>query len=74
MLKKSKIILHQRKKIQNLKTSKETPALFSEELEPLKLEEEETLILDNLHEEKDKKIDSPKTENPKCLQLQEKWL
>jgi 2-oxoglutarate dehydrogenase E2 component (dihydrolipoamide succinyltransferase) len=48
-----------------VKPSKETPALFSEELEPLKLEEEETLILDNLHEAKKiKEIDSPKTRKP----------
>ena len=54
-----------KKNTKSLKQSKETPALFSEELEPLKLEEEETLILDNLHEEKGiKKIDSPKTQKP----------
>jgi len=34
-----------------LKESKESPRIFEEEAEPLKLEEEETLILNNFHEE-----------------------
>jgi 2-oxoglutarate dehydrogenase E2 component (dihydrolipoamide succinyltransferase) len=47
------------------KKPKESPRIFEEENEPLKLEEKETLILDNFHEEeKVKENQKPKSRKP----------
>jgi 2-oxoglutarate dehydrogenase E2 component (dihydrolipoamide succinyltransferase) len=54
-----------KKKTKILQEPKEAPELFAEDAEPLKLEEEEALVLDNFHEEKKvKKKEKIKIQEP----------